>query len=151
MDERKDIFFYFRKKKNGWASNFERAKQIIDDIEYDSNEHYYQSQKAKDPKVRTWIREAPSAWLAMKAGRSLRPKEMVEHWHLLKIIVMRTGLLAKFLQNPKLGKKLIETGNASIHEDSTTDMFWGVKGDDWLGKLLMEVREIIKKEVKNYE
>lgn len=145
MDGEKDhILFYFRKEKNGWASNFERAEQIINGIKYPSNEHYYQSEKAISEKVKAWIIAAPSAWLAMNAGNSLRPKEKTENWELVKLSIMKKGLRAKFFQNQDLGRKLIETGNAQIHEDSPTDMFWGVKGEDYLGKLLMEVRNELK-------
>lgn len=135
-----DVKFYLRKEEYGWLSNFERTSQIVDGIIYPTNEHYYQSQKAKDRKVRKWIRKAPSAWLAMKAGRSLRPKEMVDNWDKIKTAIMIKGLRAKFSQNKTLKEKLLGTGNRKIHEDSPTDMFWGIKGKDMLGKLLENVR-----------
>lgn len=55
--------------------------------------------------------------------------------------VMLKGLRAKFKNNKGLMVKLIETGNAEIHEDSPSDMFWGKKGGDMLEKLLMKVRQ----------
>lgn len=140
----KHIYFYYRKEEYGYFSNFERSPQTVDDVEYFSNEHYYQSEKTDSIYIKIWIREAPSAWLAMKAGRSLRPKEMRKDWSLNKLYIMKKGLMAKFSQNKELKKKLLETGDAIIHEDSPTDMFWGIKGHDWLGKLLMEVREELK-------
>jgi len=72
---KKQILFYLRKEEYGWASNFERNYQIVDSVLYDSNEHYYQSEKAKDEGIKYWITTAPSPFLAMMAGRSLRPKE----------------------------------------------------------------------------
>jgi ribA/ribD-fused uncharacterized protein len=136
----KQIKFYFRKKEYGWLSNFERRTQVVDGLIYLTNEHYYQCQKARGEVVREWIRQAPSAWLAMKAGRSLRKKEMVDNWEEKKLDVMLKGLRAKF-KNEILAKKLLETKPHSLHEDSPTDMFWGIKGEDWLGKLLMRVRD----------
>lgn len=145
MDEEKNqVLFYFRKEEYGWLSNFERAEQVINGIKYPTNEHYYQSEKTNSKEIKDWILAAPSAWLAMKAGDSLRPKEKTENWELIKLSIMKKGLRTKFLQNPDLRKKLIETGNARIHEDSPTDKFWGVKGSDHLGKLLMEVRNELK-------
>jgi len=59
---------------------------------------------------------------------------------------MYRGLLAKFRQHPALASELIGTGKAEIHEDSD-DPFWGWRrgtGEDWLGRLLMTVREQIR-------
>ena len=137
------ILFYFRKKDYGWLSNFERAAQRIDRVSYPTNEHYYQAQKAADPRIRGWILMAPNPHCAMIAGRGLRPKEMVKDWKSRKVKIMYTGLLAKFTQNQELRNKLLLTGKATLHEDSPTDMFWGVKGDDMLGHLLMKVRDVI--------
>ena len=47
-----------------------------------------------------------------------------------------------------LKQKLIDTGDARLHEDSPSDMFWGVKGKDMLGKLLMEVRDKLREHDK---
>lgn len=141
-----EINFYFRKDKFGWLSNFERTTVVVKEIHYPSNEHYYQAQKAKDMETHLWIRTAPSPYLAMVAGRGLREKEIVEKWNEKKVGVMLMGLRAKFRQNDDLREKLLATGDAVIHEDSHTDMFWGKKGEDMLGKLLMHVREEIRNE-----
>ena len=139
-----EILFYLRRDDNGWASNFERAYQRINFVIYDSNEHYYQSKKGKYDEYKEWIMNAPNPFLAMKAGRSLRKKEMVENWDEIKVGIMLKGLRAKFNQNPYLAKKLLDTGDAILHEDSPTDMFWGIKGKDMLGKLLMQVRKELR-------
>jgi ribA/ribD-fused uncharacterized protein len=144
------IKFYFRKKDYGWLSNFERSSQVVDGLIYTTNEHYYQAQKPKDPKVSEWIRQAPSAWLAMEAGRSLRPKETVDNWQDIKFDVMLKGLRSKF-KNERLRQLLLATGTDSIHEDSPTDMIWGIKGKDMLGFLLMQVRNEELRNKGNYE
>jgi len=140
-----EIYFYSRKNNNyGWLSNFWRAEQKIDNIIYPTNEHYYQSMKAKTREDQEWIAGAPTPYGAMKAGRSLRKQDMIDDWDKKKVSVMRYGLLCKFLQNKDLKQKLLDTGDAKLHEDSPTDMFWGVKGKDMLGILLMAIREDIK-------
>jgi ribA/ribD-fused uncharacterized protein len=117
-------------------------------VYYSTNEHYYQSQKAKERDVYIWISNAPNPYLAMIAGRALREgKELVDDWDSIKVDVMLKGLRAKF-ENPELREKLLATGDAVIHEDSPTDMFWGKKGEDWLGRLLMQVRDEIKEELR---
>lgn len=66
-------------------------------------------------------------------------------WHQVNIDVMRKALRAKFEQNPRLLKMLKDTGDAVIIEASPRDWFWGEgkdgKGQNMLGKLLMELRD----------
>lgn len=68
-------------------------------------------------------------------------------WDEIKISVMNDILVQKF-QNPILKQKLLETGNAELIEGNTwNDRFWGVckgEGENHLGKLLMQIREILK-------
>ena len=141
-----EINFYYRKKEYGWLSNFWRCWQEVDGIFYPANEYYYQAEKAKERDVHIWISNAPNPYLAMQAGRSLRKgKELVDDWDSRKVDVMLKGLRAKF-EDAGLREKLLETGDAVIHEDSPTDMFWGIRGKDMLGRLLMQVRNEIKEE-----
>ena len=60
---------------------------------------------------------------------------------------MRDALIQKF-SDKKLQKKLIDTGDAELIEGNWWgDKFWGVcegEGENHLGKLLMEVREMFK-------
>ena len=58
---------------------------------------------------------------------------------------MKTILKLKFIQNPDLGTKLKDTYPLYLEETNNwRDEFWGVcngRGQNMLGKLLMEVRE----------
>ena len=74
------------------------------------------------------------------------------------LMVMLTGIRHKFKTEPLSGFgmkdrrkiiqfKLINTGDAILHENNPDDPFWGLgdgTGDSWLGKLLMIVREECK-------
>ena len=154
MSEVNEILFYSRKPNDyGFLSNFYRAPMIIDHKLYATNEHYFQSMKAIKPELREWIRTAPTPYAAMIMGRSLRPHkgEFDPEWESptvaygpafphKKIGIMLDGLRYKFNQNPDIKAKLIATGDAVLHEDSPTDMVWGRRGADWLGKLLMMIR-----------
>ena len=139
-----DTLFYSREDEYGFLSNFWQASEVIDRLIYPTNEHFYQSQRAKDPRLREWIRLSPHAYAAMQAGRSLRPKETIANWDTVKFDVMLKGLKAKFRQNEDLGAMLLATGSATLHENSPTDMVWGIKGKDMLGKLLMQVRSELR-------
>lgn len=141
------VYFYITTKPYGFMSNFYKVEQIVDGITYPTNEHYYQSMKAKDPAIREWIARSPKAWHSMKAGRNLKPKEMIDNWDELKIVFMLKGLRAKFNQNEILKQKLLETGDAIIIENSPKDAIWGgklVDSSNLLGILLMQVRKELK-------
>lgn len=139
-----EINFYSRKKEYGWLSNFERAEQMVGYFMFPTNEHYYQSQKARKRTDFLWIKDAPTPYAAMKAGRGLRKDDFKSNWDDIKVGIMLNGLRAKFSQHPNLKAMLLGTGNAILHEDSPTDMFWGKKGRDMLGKLLMKVRDELR-------
>lgn len=139
-----DIDFYQTTGDYAYMSNLYLCPQTVDGVTYASNEHYYQSQKANDVRMQIWIGFAPTPFAAMCAGRALRPWEIVEDWteeH--RIEIMLKGLRAKF-QDPGLRERLLKTGDAIIHENSPRDKFWGKKGRDLLGKLLMQVRDEIR-------
>ena len=58
---------------------------------------------------------------------------------------MENLLRAKIEQNPYVKKKLLETKDYIICEDSPKDDFWGIgadrKGQNNLGKLWMKIRD----------
>ena len=78
-------------------------------------------------------------------------------WHKLDKDVMREGLIAKFMQNGLLASTLKDTGESILYECNPHDSYWGngtsfakfnvsqIKGQNHLGKLLVEVRsELVK-------
>lgn len=166
------IKFYIREEPYGFLSNFWRHAQTLmekDDGFFDvhrefskllpstnivsvyrTNEHFYQACKAKDKKMSEWIRDAPTATQAMKAGRSLSDDQIRDDWEKIKVRIMKAGLRAKF-RDENLALMLLWTGDAVLIEDSPTDMFWGGSlpgSKNMLGQLLMEVREEIRKDRK---
>ncbi|MCE8163028.1 MAG: DUF1768 domain-containing protein [Candidatus Moeniiplasma glomeromycotorum] len=68
-----------------------------------------------------------------------------------KIEVMRLIVEQKFRQHEKLKKMLLETGAKEIIEESPYDNCWGNArgGKNWLGKILVEIREKLRTEEKN--
>lgn len=142
-----------------WASNFFEAPITFDDNkhrlreiytqfkfdgkEYPTSEHLYQSLKATNESDKELIRTAPTTTMAKKLGRQIMSRM---DWDYVKIDAMRLTLYLKFYQHPNLLIKLIETGNKQLIElNWWNDKFWGVcdktsKGENWLGRLLMELR-----------
>jgi ribA/ribD-fused uncharacterized protein len=125
------------------------ATSSVYDIEfqgtvYSSLEHAYQCQKPKDSTVAAWLRAAPKPRFCAAAGHALSHFDVREDWHEIKVNLMKRLLVAKFTQHPELLQRLKDTGDAILIEDSS-DSFWGIggkrgKGENMLGKLLMQVR-----------
>jgi hypothetical protein len=140
-----DIYFWSRKQNDyGWLSNFYRAPITIEGKTWPTSEHYYQAMKTNDPKQQEMVWRLPTPKDAKFAGShlTLRPD-----WEEVKEGYMLTALRAKFSQHPELKRRLLATGDASLHEDSPWDKYWGyVKGEgrDRLGVLLMQVREELR-------
>ena len=133
-----EINFWTTRCEYGWMSNFYRAGLDIEGVHYPTVEHFYQSSKCTDTADWVAIRDAATPAEAKRLGQTA---SMRWDWERVKVRVMRKALRAKFSQNPALGRMLVATGDAVIHEDSPTDLFWGKLGKDMLGKLLMEVRD----------
>lgn len=112
-------------------------------MRYPSVEHAYQAAKTTVPQERAKIARLATPGEAKRAGRrvTLRPD-----WDAIKLDVMRGLLLQKFTY-PDLGRALLETKPAELIEgNSWHDTFWGVdlttgRGENHLGKLLMEIRD----------
>lgn len=137
-----DIYFYESTagRTDGryrFLSNFYAASMVIDNKEYATVEHYFQSMKHAGTDLEEKIRLAGTPAEAKELGWT---REMPPGWSEIKEEVMLEALRAKFSQHPELAAKLLATGDACLHEDSPTDMYWGVKGLDRSGKLLMRVR-----------
>lgn len=140
------IKFYYDTGEWGFLSPMYLCKIKIDNVEYKSPEHYYQSGKAADVAKREWIMNAGTAYEAKIRAHSLKGDELIKRSPEEKVAAVRKGFMAKFTQNPDLGAKLLSTGDAVLFEDSPDDPFWGIKGENWIGKIAMEVREVLKKE-----
>lgn len=66
-------------------------------------------------------------------------------WESTKVGIMKSILKAKFRQHEYVRRKLMETGNRHLVEDSWRDSFWGWgsdrQGENVLGQLWMEIRQ----------
>ena len=77
-----------------------------------------------------------------------RARKLRSDWETVKLELMGEALRAKFTQHPGLRAALLATGDARLVEHTGNDRFWGDGGDgrgqNWLGKLLMELRETLR-------
>jgi len=134
---------------NRFLSNFYASPIIYNDLLFPTVEHAYQAAKAKDSygvqyDIAYFV---PTSKEAKTRGRSVN---MRTDWEDIKLVVMRELIVKKF-EIPALRHALIDTGDATLIEGNTwNDTFWGVCnniGENHLGKILMEVRMQIFKDL----
>jgi ribA/ribD-fused uncharacterized protein len=132
-----------------FLSNFHPGHVALDNVRYDTVEHAFQAAKTLDSRERQQVRLAETPGKAKKLGRKVTLRD---DWELIKIDVMEDFVRQKFTRHPDLKQQLLDTGDAEIEEGNTwRDTFWGVdlktgQGENWLGKILMKVREELKGE-----
>lgn len=131
-----------------FLSNFWPAAVVLDGHRYPSVEHAYQAAKSLDFRQRLQIRCLPTPGAAKRAGKtvSMRPD-----WETVKLFVMEDLLRQKFSRAPLQGL-LIGTSPLQLVEVNTWgDVYWGVcrgKGQNHLGRLLMQIREELRASIK---
>jgi N-glycosidase YbiA len=114
---------------------------------YPSSEHAYHSEKFDSKELKELIRNARSAHDSQKLAQANKQKQK-GNWNEIKLVVMKEILHAKVTQHPYVKKKLLESGDKELVEDSWRDDFWGwgenKDGENRLGKLWMEVRKEVR-------
>jgi ribA/ribD-fused uncharacterized protein len=134
-------------------NNFFKAPFTIDGKDYMSVANYFNSQKfvgsadAFAEEIRG--QKNPALTRAKAANKEHTPRS---DWATAKVDIMRRGLVAKFSQNAALRTLLLSTGDAAIESTQEDEMhtkgFWSIgadgNGDNMLGTLLEEVRDIVR-------
>ena len=141
------IRFYSTKDKFSEFSNFARFAFTLDGREWATSEHYFQANKFTDEEYREKIRQTASPMIAARLGRS-RKVPIRSDWEQIKIDIMRAAVRQKIAAHSKLTQLLLGTGDEELIEAAPRDSFWGCgkdgTGSNWLGRILMEVREELK-------
>lgn len=108
-------------------------------------EHYYQSRKTFNG---IWIEKIKKASTPGKAKRLGRQAPLKINWINYRLDVMKSTVYIKFLDNPELRSKLLQTGDRKLIESNNWgDTFWGVcngTGENHLGRILMWVRQELR-------
>jgi ribA/ribD-fused uncharacterized protein len=145
-------FYRANEKPFGAFSNlYPRAVEFNGEL-YPTAEHAYQAGKAAKAAVRKWVLSAPSPALVAMAAHGLYSWDVVPDWATIKFDRMRGVLRAKYQQHEDLRILLLSTGDARLVESANTNnavnRLWGEvngKGQNMLGKLLMEVRTELRR------
>ena len=151
LAEKVDEFIGFYNREFFCLDNFSSFGFVLDGVYYQTVEHGYQSLRFKGvcPEVEKQIIDCRSAYDAQRIAHENIEKQ-VPNWDEIKLVVMEKLVRAKLAQHPYVKKKLLETGNYTICEDSPKDSFWGIgpnrDGRNELGKLWMRLRsELVNK------
>lgn len=125
-------------------SNFSAFNLVWKGLRFDTSEAAYHWEKFPDyPYARQDIMSAHSAHEAFKTAERYREARRPD-WDQVKVGIMREILRAKVTQHEYVRRKLLETGDRELIEDSWRDDFWGWgpnrDGQNMLGKLWMEIR-----------
>lgn len=128
-----------------FLSNFYPCDIEFNNLTYHSAEAAFQAQKCLDvEEQRVFTELTPS-----QAKRQGKKVKLRPDWEDVKLGIMKAIVFNKFMQNTMLMYKLLDTGDADLIEGNNWgDTFWGVckgKGQNNLGKILMEVRKKIER------
>lgn len=129
-----------------FLSNFYAARVVLDGHSYPTVEHAFQAAKTTDVKLRLPL-HALQPLTAAQAKAFGRRLPLRPDWEAVKRTVMHDLLIQKF--DPTNGTdncaRLLATKPAELIEGNWWgDTYWGVcngVGENWLGKLLMEIRD----------
>ncbi|MDJ0846471.1 NADAR family protein [Crocosphaera sp.] len=148
----------FRKTSEpfGGLSNMAGGYPIcINGIKILTSEALYQACRFPHiPDVQKLIISQKSPMTAKMKSKPYRHQSRPD-WDNIRVTVMRWCLRVKLIQNwEKFGQLLLATEDKAIVEDSRKDSFWGaipedeitLTGMNVLGRLLMELREFLKKD-----
>lgn len=132
------------KGKYAFLSNFFYAPISYRNFIVDSVEVAYQAEKCDNYEDLVMIAHMNSR----DAKICSRIIKIREDWDSVKVPIMKELCRRKFTKYASLRQMLLATGDIPIEEgNSWGDTFWGVvngKGQNNLGKILMELREELK-------
>ena len=132
-----------------WLSNFWPCAVVLDDVWYASVEHAYQAAKTT-PEHRAVFQDLKTT--AAQAKEYGKKVPFRSDWPAQKLSVMYELLKQKFASGTPMATQLLETvGQELVEGNSWGDVFWGVchgKGTNWLGVLIMEIRDSLQKQLE---
>lgn len=149
LAEKFDSFIGFYTREFFCLDNFSSFAVVHKGIKYPTIEHAYQALKFEKtaPEIAKRILESFSSYEALTIAHENVDKQN-PNWDKIKVSIMEELLRLKLEQNPYVKRKLLETKDYMLCEDSPKDSFWGIgknrDGQNQLGKLWMKLRSELK-------
>ena len=155
------VFFWGSYLSNFWLCPIESTKEMaVPGLSFVCSEQAFMVEKAmffNDSETYEKMLLCEDGASVKALGRQVKGFDE-KIWYDVSYSKMLIACKAKFKQNQSLGRRLMSTGDRTLVEASPTDKIWGIglwEGDDrildqknWngenrLGKVLMEVREML--------
>lgn len=145
LDTANQVFFY--EQDHYYLSNFSAFKVDFCGRRFATAEQAYHFQRFSDVKDQDAIIGAASAHEAFRYAQDNKHRQ-IGGWDDIKFSVMRDILMVKAMGHEYVRRKLLQTGDRELIENSWRDPVWGWgpnrDGLNMLGKLWMEVRTEIR-------
>lgn len=156
-------FFWGSSNFNGYLSNWYHSNFNYKGEQFANCEQFMMAAKAKvceDEDTRKKIMETNNPKEIKALGRKVKNYDD-DLWSSERKNAVLLANYLKFTQNENLGRDLLSTDNSIIVEASPYDKIWGIgmsstddaaksaltwKGENYLGFILMTVRDILRKE-----
>lgn len=112
-----------------------------------TSEHAFQLAKTNSNVMQRMIAHASSPSSAKRMGRQV---ELRPDWEKVKLRVMKEVVILKFVSNVSMLRQLMMSYPHELQEGNNwNDTYWGIdlrsrQGENHLGRILMEVREMIR-------
>lgn len=132
-------------------SNFSAFQVKHEGFYFQTSEHAYHWEKFKnnDSDAAIQVANARSAHDAFKLAEAMRNRRRPD-WDAVKVDIMRVILAEKCDQHGYVRRKLLETGDRELVENSWRDDFWGWgpnrNGQNMLGVLWMQIRAELRRQ-----
>jgi len=146
----KDAIYLSMEDPNELLSRTSSHSFQLEDQQWLTVEHYYQSMKYEDSSYANKIRMADTPQQARKLGGALLRKKR----HDLKSVkntLMTRALYIKAKSHADVQERLLDTGAQELVENSQFNYYWGCgrdhRGSNHYGKILMNVREKLLEEL----
>jgi len=158
MKQRGNNYFAFF---GGYFSNWSPMMFQVEGVEYNCGEQYFMAKKAEffnDEEAYNAIMDTNNPRIQKQWGRKVKNYDQ-DRWNEVSRKIMYEGTLARFYQNQEPKEVLLATGGLELVEASPTDLVWGIglsvshkdvedkskwRGTNWLGEVLMLVREELR-------
>lgn len=145
------LFYAIEEKPYGCFSNLAPYPIHMDGLDWPMVEHYFQAQKFAGTCYEEMIRRTESPVFVARVGK-WDQLPLRSDWETVKDAVMKRAVWCKFQQHEDIRQVLLSTGDEPIIENAPKDYYWGIgsngSGQNRLGQILMEVRNVLRMAVK---
>jgi len=163
------IGFHLPTEPHGCFSNWHPSAFTYAGRSYNCAEQYMMLQKVamgrRGDLVGKIMSSSDPAFMKACGGKERFPEfaSIKDVWDRHSLHIVKRGVKAKFMQNPEMLEELLSTGSALLAECAGKDTVWGIginlhdpgwkqvenwRGSNNLGRILMEVREELWREMR---